>query len=196
VLGIAAAALRLDSTDGVIALNGSVLQMFNHGLYSAGMFFLVGVIYDRAHTRDLNAFGGLYAILPVYGSILIFTSMASLGLPGLNGFVSEFLVVRGAWPVFTAATALSMIGLFFTGAYTLKALWKVLHGPLNTAWAGGHEKSKTHKQGGTQSHALSEINLRELLVIAPLMVLILIIGVWPSWILDVINRAVTGWFSF
>ena len=131
VLGIAAMALAADTQDGVIAMNGAVLQMFNHGLYSAGMFFLVGVIYDRAHTRDLNAFGGLYALLPVYGTILIFTSMASLGLPGLNGFVSEFLVVRGAWPVLTVATALSMIGLFFTGAYTLKALWKVLHGPLN-----------------------------------------------------------------
>jgi NADH-quinone oxidoreductase subunit M len=200
VLGIAAAALRMNSTDGVIALNGAVLQMFNHGLYSAGMFFLVGVIYDRAHTRDLNALGGLYARLPIYGSILIFISMASLGLPGLNGFVSEFLVVRGAWPVFTLATALSMIGLFFTGAYTLKALWKVLHGPLNPQWAGGHgnETGKTRKQTATQipSHSLSEINPRELVVIAPLMAVILAIGFWPTWILDVINKAVTGWFSF
>lgn len=178
VLGIATAALAGASLDGTIALNGAVLQMFNHGLYSAGMFFLVGVIYDRAHTRDLNAFGGLYALLPVYGSILIFVSMASLGLPGLNGFVSEFMVVRGAWPVFTAATALSMIGLFFTGAYTLKALWKVLHGPLNQHWKG----------------RISEINGRELVVIAPLMMLMLVIGFWPAWIVDVINRAVGLWF--
>lgn len=197
VLGVAAAAARSDSLDGVLALNGAVLQMFNHGLYSAGMFFLVGVIYDRAHTRDLNAFGGLYALLPVYGSILIFTSMASLGLPGLNGFVSEFLVVRGAWPVFTLATALAMIGLFFTGAYTLKALWKMLHGPLNPQWAGGHaETSRARKQPAAAVHALSEINLRELTVIVPLMALILVIGFWPRWILEVINRAVTGWFSF
>ncbi|MBA4400231.1 MAG: oxidoreductase, partial [Anaerolinea sp.] len=68
-----------------------------------GMFFLVGVIYERAHTRDLNEMGGLYAILPVYGTVLIFTAMSSLGLPGLNGFVSEFLVVRGVWPIFTLA---------------------------------------------------------------------------------------------
>jgi NADH-quinone oxidoreductase subunit M len=200
VLGIAAAALHQSSTDGIIALNGAVLQMFNHGLYSAGMFFLVGVIYDRAHTRDLNAFGGLYALLPVYGSILIFTSMASLGLPGLNGFVSEFLVVRGAWPVLTAATAISMIGLFFTGAYTLKALWKVLHGPLNPQWAGGHQPSgssvKARKQSAGHAHVLTEINLRELIVIAPLMALILVIGFWPAWILNVINNAVTGWFGF
>ena len=102
--------------------------MFNHGLSAAGMFFLVGVIYDRTHTRKLNEFGGLFTILPVYGSMLNFTAMASLGLPGLRGFVSEFLVVRGAWPVFTLATALSMIGLFFTGAYILKALKQVIQG--------------------------------------------------------------------
>ena len=177
VLGIAAAALAAGTETGNIALNGAVLQMFNHGLYSAGMFFLVGVIYDQAHTRKLSEFGGLWAILPVYGTVLVFTSMASLGLPGLNGFVSEFLVVRGAWPVLTLATALSMIGLLFTGAYTLKALRDVLHGPLNKRWVGH----------------LSEINSRELIVMAPLMVLILVIGIWPTWILEVINRAVLLW---
>jgi NADH-quinone oxidoreductase subunit M len=194
VLGIAAAAVQQPlSQNGIIALNGAVLQMFNHGLYSAGMFFLVGVIYERAHTRDLNAFGGLYAILPVYGTILIFTSMASLGLPGLNGFVSEFMVVRGAWAVFPAATALSMIGLFFTGAYTLKALWKVLHGPVNPNWSSehGHDSVKTKGKGPVvHAHILSEINARELLVITPLMILILVIGIWPSWIVDMINKAV------
>jgi len=133
--------------------------MFNHGLSSAGMFFLVGVIYERTHTRDMKEMGGLYTILPVYGTVLIFTAMASLGLPGLSGFVSEFLVVRGVWPIFTLATALSMIGLFFTGAYILKALKLVLHGPLNTRWEG----------------KLKDINVRELVVMAPLMALMLFI---------------------
>jgi NADH-quinone oxidoreductase subunit M len=178
VLGIAAAAWAVGTDNGVIALNGAVLQMFNHGLSAAGMFFLVGVIYDRTHTRDLNAYGGLFPLVPVYGGILIFTAMASLGLPGLGGFVSEFLVVRGSWPIFTLATALSMIGLFFTGAYVLKALKKVLHGPLNERWVGH----------------LPEIKPREVLVIAPLMVLMLGIGIWPAWILDIINRAVSMWF--
>jgi NADH-quinone oxidoreductase subunit M len=176
VLGIAAAALAGNTPDSVIAVNGAVLQMFNHGLSAAGMFFLVGVIYDRAHTRDLNAFGGLWARMPVYGSLLLFTAMASLGLPGLNGFVSEFLVIRGSWPILSLATALGMIGLFFTGAYILKALKLVLHGPLNERWA-----------------TLSEISTREILVITPLAVLMLGIGVWPAWILNVINRAVQMW---
>ncbi|MBN2550978.1 MAG: NADH-quinone oxidoreductase subunit M [Anaerolineales bacterium] len=178
VLGIAAAAYAQGSQNAHIALNGAVLQMFNHGLSAAGMFFLVGVIYERTHTRSLNDFGGLFPLVPVYGGILIFTSMASLGLPGLNGFVSEFLVVRGAWPVFTLATALGMIGLFFTGAYILKAIKQVLHGPVNEHWIGH----------------LSEINPREILVIVPLMVLMLWIGIWPSWILEVINNVVTKLF--
>jgi NADH-quinone oxidoreductase subunit M len=179
VLGIAAAAFAAGTDHAVIALNGAVLQMFNHGLSAAGMFFLVGVIYERTHTRDLRDYGGLFPLVPAYGAILIFTSMASLGLPGLNGFISEFLVVRGSWPIFTLFTALSMIGLFFTGAYILKAIRQVLHGPLNEHWVGH----------------LTEINTREFLVIAPLMVLMLVIGVWPAWILDVINRAVVMLFS-
>ena len=173
-LGIAAAGLAAGTQHANLALNGAILQMFNHGLSAAGMFFLVGVIYERTHTRNLNDYGGLFPLVPVYGGILIFTSMASLGLPGLNGFVSEFLVVRGSWAIFPLYTALSMIGLFFTGAYILKALKQVLHGPLNEHWHGH----------------LPEINLREMVVIAPLMALMLFIGVWPAWLLDVINKAV------
>jgi NADH-quinone oxidoreductase subunit M len=177
VLGIAAAGLASGTIDANIALNGAILQMFNHGLSAAGMFFLVGVIYERTHTRNLEEFGGLFPLVPIYGGILIFTSMASLGLPGLNGFISEFLVVRGSWPILTAYTAISMLGLLFTGAYILKAIKKVLHGPLNEHWAHGE-------------HKLIEINTREILVMAPLMVLILWIGLWPGWILNVINKAV------
>ena len=187
VLGIAAAAAAYGSSNEVwkasypIALNGAILQMFNHGLSAAGMFFLVGVIYERTHTRNLNDFGGLFPLVPIYGGILIFTSMASLGLPGLNGFVSEFLVVRGSWPILTAYTAIGMLGLLFTGAYILKGIKNVLHGPLNEHWAHGE-------------HKLTEINIREIIVMAPLMVMILWIGVWPAWILNVINKAVVSLF--
>jgi NADH-quinone oxidoreductase subunit M len=181
VLGIAAAGLASGTTDANIALNGAILQMFNHGLSAAGMFFLVGVIYERTHTRNLEEFGGLFPLVPIYGGILIFTSMASLGLPGLNGFISEFLVVRGAYPILTAYTAISMLGLLFTGAYILKGIKKVLHGPLNEHWAHGE-------------HRLTEINSREILVMVPLMALILWIGIWPAWILDVINKAVVMLF--
>ena len=175
VLGIAAAASAIGTPNATFALNGAILQMFNHGLSAAGMFFLVGVIYERTHTRNLDDFGGLFPLVPVYGGILIFTSMASLGLPGLNGFISEFLVVRGSLPLMTVFTVISMLGLLLTGAYILKGIKKVLHGPLNEHWAHGE-------------HKLAEINVREILVMAPLMVLILAIGVWPGPILEIINK--------
>jgi NADH-quinone oxidoreductase subunit M len=152
--------------------------MFNHGLSAAGMFFLVGVIYDRTHTRDLKRYGGIWTVLPVYGMILIFTSMASLGLPGLNGFVGEFLVTRGAWGIFTVQLAISMLGLLMTGAYILKGIGQTLNGPLKPEWRG-----------------LPPMTLREHLVIWPLMALMLSLGIWPQWLLAVINDTVTGIFS-
>jgi NADH-quinone oxidoreductase subunit M len=181
LLGIAAAAKAAGTLDATIAMNGAVLQMFNHGLSAAGMFFLVGVIYERTHTRNLDDFGGLFPLVPIYGGILIFTSMASLGLPGLNGFISEFLVVRGAWPVLTVYTAIAMLGLLFTGAYILKGIKNVLHGPLNEHWTESERR-------------LTDINRREIFVMAPLMALILVIGIYPAWILQVINAAVMKLF--
>jgi NADH-quinone oxidoreductase subunit M len=161
--------------DGIIATNGAVLQMFNHGLSAAAMFLLAGGIYHKTHTRDLTEYGGFWVKAPIYGGIFIFTSMASLGLPGLNGFVGEFLVVRGSWPVYTGLTIISMIGLLFTGSYILKGIRATLHGPFNLKW---------------KDYQL-EIELREVIAIAPLMVLMLLTGVLPNWILPIINDSVT-----
>lgn len=160
---------------GIIAANGAVLQMFNHGLSSAAMFLLAGGIYHKTHTRDLREYGGLWVKAPIYGGIFIFTSMASLGLPGLNGFVSEFLVVRGTFPIFTWLTAISMIGLLFTGSYILKGIRATLHGPFNMKWQDTH----------------LEIEPREVIAIVPLMILIVITGIFPNWILPIINDSVT-----
>lgn len=185
VLGIAVMAFVYGRTfadvglaeDAIFATSGAVFQMVNHGLSAAGMFFMVGVIYDRAHTRDLKRFGGIWTIMPVFGTILIFVSMASLGLPGLNGFVSEFMVVRGSWNVFTLQLALSMIGLLMTGAYILKGIGETLHGPVKKEWA-----------------SLPDMTLREHLVIWPLMALMLSLGIWPQWILVFINDTVSKLF--
>jgi NADH-quinone oxidoreductase subunit M len=164
--------------DAIIATNGAVLQMFNHGLSAAGMFFLVGVIYDRTHTRQLKDYGGLWGVVPFFGAALVFTSMASLGLPGLNGFVGEFMIVRGAWNPFTLQLALSMLGLFMTGAYILKGIGQTLHGSLNPRWKD-----------------LTDMSIREHLVIWPLMALMLSLGLWPQWLLAIINDTVTKLFS-
>jgi NADH-quinone oxidoreductase subunit M len=101
--------------------------------------------------------------------------MASLGLPGMAGFVAEFMVIRSAWPVFTVITAIAMLGLLMTGAYILKGVRATLHGPLNTRWLG---------------HRL-EISPREILAVAPLMALLVVVGVWPAWLVSVINDTVT-----
>jgi NADH-quinone oxidoreductase subunit M len=159
----------------IIATNGAVLQMFNHGLSSAAMFLLAGAIYHKTHTRDMTQYGGFWVKAPIYGAIFIFTSMASLGLPGLNGFVSEFLVVRGSWSVYTGLTIVAMLGLLFTGGYILKGIRAVLHGPFNMHW---------------KDYNL-EIELREVIAIAPLLVLMLVTGILPNWILQVINDSVT-----
>ena len=165
--------------DAILATSGAVFQMFNHGLSAAAMFFLVGVIYDRAHTRDLKRFGGIWSVMPVFGSILVFTSMASLGLPGLNGFVSEFMVVRGTWNLFTVQLVLSMLGLLMTGAYILKGIGQTLHGTVREEW----------------HHHLTDMDLREHMVIWPLMVLMLSLGIWPQWLLVFINDTVTRIFG-
>lgn len=162
----------------IMATNGAVFQMFNHGLSAAGMFFLVGVIYERTHTRDLKRYGGIWTVLPLYGAILIFTSMASLGLPGLNGFVSEYMVVQGTWGVFTIQLALSMLGLLMTGAYILKAIGQTLHGPVKEEWVG-----------------LPKMTFREHMVIWPLMVLMLSLGLWPQWVVVFINDTVSKLFG-
>lgn len=182
ILGIAvvaAASARSELKDAaVMAGNGVVLQMFNHGVTSAALFLLVGVIYERTHTRDLREFGGLGVIMPVYGGILLFSALASLGLPGLNGFVGEFLLFRGAWPAFTRTTALATLGLLFTGAYLLWMIQRVLLGPLNQRWTG-----------------LREIDFREGVAVAPLLVFMALTGLWPGWILAMINETVSRLFG-
>ena len=143
--------------------NGALLQMFNHAMITGGLFLLVGVLYDRAHTRDLDAFGGTWAKMPVYGGILIFVSLASMGLPGLAGFVSEFMVLLGSYKVFLWMTVASCIGILLAAAYLLYMIQRVLLGRLNPKWAN-----------------LPDINAREIFTLVPLMALILLLGIYPN----------------
>jgi NADH-quinone oxidoreductase subunit M len=190
-MGVAVAAAALGNadfitpTDAAIAANGAVLQMITHGLSSAAMFAVVGIVYERAHTRDLSRYGGLWTIMPKYGAIMIFCAMGSLGLPGLAGFVSEFMVIRGAfhaspeggWTIYTYYTMLSMAGLLVTGIYILKSIQKVLHGPIGHEW---------------KAHPLPDINRIEILGVAPLMLAMLLLGVFPSIVLNLINVGISG----
>jgi NADH-quinone oxidoreductase subunit M len=157
---------------GVSALgfSGAVLQMINHGIITGALFLLVGVIYDRAHTRDISAFGGLAARLPVYAGLMFLACFASLGLPGLAGFVSEFMCFLGGFAQWKIYTAVSVLGVLATAAFFLRMMEKVFLGPFNTKWAN-----------------LSDMSARELCSIVPLAILTIAFGVWPKLALSFIN---------
>ena len=157
-----------------IGFNGAVLQMITHGLITGALFLLVGVIYDRAHTRDIGAFGGLGAKMPVYTGLMVMMAMASLGLPGLAGFVSEFLCFLGGFKAWPYHTAVATLGILVTAAFFLRMIEKVFLGPLNQKWAD-----------------LKDMSARELIAIVPLAVLTLVIGIWPRFCLDFINPTIS-----
>ncbi|MBI4355091.1 MAG: NADH-quinone oxidoreductase subunit M, partial [Candidatus Omnitrophica bacterium] len=157
----------------VTGLQGGLLQMVSHGLLTGGMFLLVGVLYDRAHTRDLHAFGGLGARAPVYAGMLTFFALGSLGLPGLSGFVAELLALLGAFPVHRVVTIISATGIVVAAAYMLTVLQHVLLGPLKEQW-----------------RALPDMTRRELATVVPLLILVLLIGLFPSTVLDLQQSAV------
>jgi NADH-quinone oxidoreductase subunit M len=159
------------------ALNGAVLQMVSHGIITGALFLLVGVIYDRAHTRDLDAFGGLWTRVPIYGGVLILASLASLGLPGLAGFVAEFPIFIGAFGVggpYRLFACLGVMGIVITAGFFLWMIQRVLLGPLNEKWAD-----------------LRDMDMREKLSLYPLAALMIIIGIMPMWLLRPINNAMT-----
>ena len=143
--------------------NGALLQMFNHAMITGGLFLLVGVLYDRTHTRDLDALGGIWVKMPVYGGVLIFITLASLGLPGLAGFVSEFMVLMGSYLVYRWMTIASCLGILLAAAYLLYMIQRVLLGKLNPKWVH-----------------VTDINRRELFTLVPLMILILLVGIYPK----------------
>lgn len=165
-------------------MTGSILQMFNHGTSTSMMFLLVGVIYDRAHHRDINKFGGLAQRLPVYAGFMTLALFASMGLPGLSGFISEVLVFLGAfrsdmgrWSSpslsFQSLTILAVLGVVLTAAYLLWMMQRVFFGPLN-------EKYKDY----------ADMNGRELFTLVPLAVMVIAFGVYPQPLLDLTSQTV------
>jgi NADH-quinone oxidoreductase subunit M len=180
MLGFAAGAglTGANATDKAIAINGAILQMFNHGIITGALFLLVGVIYERTHNRDLSKYGGLWPKMPVYGGILVMTCLASLGLPGLAGFVSEFMVFRGSFPAYTWLTVISGLGIIVGAAFLLWTIQRILLGVPS-------EFAKEH-----YLDHLKEIDRRELIALVPLLVFMVLIGVYPSFIVNLINNSV------
>jgi NADH-quinone oxidoreductase subunit M len=164
-------------------LQACLVQMFNHGLITSMLFVLVGVLYDRAHTRELDRFGGLAEEMPLFAAAVGFAFMASLGLPGLSGFWGEAMTFIGAFPRYQLLTVGAVFGVIVTAAYHLWALQRVLLGPFQSAW----RQSKYLEPFGGR---FPEIDRRELFSVAPLAVLVLVLGFWPRPLLELSDRAV------
>ncbi|MFA7331397.1 MAG: NADH-quinone oxidoreductase subunit M [Candidatus Delongbacteria bacterium] len=157
-----------------IGVSGAVLQMINHGLSTGALFLAVGVIYERRHTRLIADFGGLAAGMPLYAFVLVFFVLSSVGLPGLNGFVGEFMILLGSFQSQPGPTAIAASGVVLGAVYLLWMVQRVLFGPL----------------ANPKNQGLPDLSRRELLVFAPLIVLVIWIGVQPQPLLDRINPAV------
>lgn len=162
-------------------IQAAIVQMFNHGLITGMLFTLVGVVYDRVHTRDIDKFGGLAQEMPLYTALVGFAFMASLGLPGLSGFWGEAMTFIGAFPRFRALTMLAATGVIVTAAYHLWALQRMFLGKFREEWRHNHY---LEPYGGK----FPEINGRELFSLAPLAVLVLVLGFWPRPLLNLIDR--------
>jgi NADH-quinone oxidoreductase subunit M len=153
-------------------MNGAVLQMFNHGTITAMLFLLVGVIYDRAHHREIEGFGGLAAIMPLYTGVTAVAFFASMGLPGLSGFISEVLVLLGTWQKYPVLAIFGASGVVLGAAYLLWTIQRVYLGPPN-------EKYIT----------LPEINGREMFTLVPLAVIVVFVGIYPNVVLDLLRAS-------
>jgi len=174
---------------GLFALNsqgiqGGILQMINHGLSTGALFLLVGMIYEQTHTRDFDVYGGLWKIMPVYGSIMLVVTLSSMGLPGLNGFVGEFTILLGAFGSKAIGSGwyagLSAIGVILAAIYMLYMYQKIFLGPEGSI-------VESVKEAG---HALRDLNAREILTIAPILVFIFWIGLYPKPFFALIAPAV------
>jgi len=168
-------------TAGIFAANqqgvdGAIFQMISHGFISGALFLAVGVIYDRMHTREIDAYGGLVNRMPAYAAIFMFFTMANVGLPGTSGFVGEFLTLVGMFKANTWIAAVAATGVILSAGYALWLYRRVVFGDLI-------------KQS---LKAITDMDRREKLIFAPLVAMTLILGVYPSLVLDVIGPSVSA----
>ena len=171
-------------TMGIFAVNqqgvdGAIFQMISHGFISGALFLCVGVIYDRMHTREIDAYGGLVNRMPAYALIFMFFTMANVGLPGTSGFVGEFLTLMGIFQVNTWVAAVAALGVILSAGYALWLYRRVVFGDLIK------ESLKT----------ISDMTTREKAIFAPLVVMTLLLGIYPSLVTDIIGPSVEALVS-
>ena len=167
--------------------NGAMMQMFTHGTITAMLFLCVGVIYERVHHRWISRFGGLATIVPVYTGFVTFAFFASLGLPGLSGFIAEAMCFIGSWqngtPRFHNLTLFATLGILLGAAFHLWALQRMFLG----------EKNKIYTE---QYHHVTEINGREIFCLVPLAITVLVVGIYPNIVIDLMNKSLSDLQAF
>ncbi len=163
-----------------VALDGVMLQMFNHGLTAASLFWFVGLMEQRSGgQRGLDDFGGLREVAPVLAGLMGIALFASIGLPGLNGFVGEFLIFKGAFAIAPGPAAVAVLGLLLTAVFLLTLVQRVFHGPLSERWAG-----------------FSDLSSKERFLAAPAIALMFVLGLWPQLAIGVFNATTSQWAAW
>jgi NADH-quinone oxidoreductase subunit M len=149
------------------SVQGALMVMINHGISTGALFLLIGMIYERKHSRLIDSYGGIARVVPMFAALLTFVSLSSIGLPGTNGFVGEFLVLIGAFKTYPVLSTIAATGVIFAAAYLLWAIQRILFNPLD-------KPENTH---------IPDLNRRELLIMAPLVAVIIWLGVYPAPVL-------------
>jgi NADH-quinone oxidoreductase subunit M len=166
---------------GIFALNpegvdGAIYQMLNHGVSTGGLFLLVGMLYVRRHTHEISEFGGLWKRVPVYAAVFMVVMLSSIGLPGLNGFVGEFLIMLGAFLRIRLATVFAVIGVILGALYMLWTYERVWFGPITKA----------------VNETMRDLTGREIAVMVPVIALMLFMGLFPRPLISRIEPSVTA----
>jgi NADH-quinone oxidoreductase subunit M len=159
---------------GEIGMMGAALQMFSHGVITGLLFVMVGLIYDRAHTRDINELSGLAHYTPIIATAMIMAGLASLGLPAMSGFVAELHVFLGSLDRFEAATVLAVIGIALSAAYILWMVRRVMFGPKNPRWASLPDATAWWEQ----------------IPMAAMLAIIIAVGIYPAQLVDVLEQSI------
>jgi NADH-quinone oxidoreductase subunit M len=196
LLGLGAAGTLAGTSEQArsLAVTGAVTQMVSHGLITGALFLLAGVLYERGHTYDMREYGGLAARAPAFAGLTAVAAFASLGLPGFSGFIAEFQIFTGSLGARPVATGLALVGILITAALFLLALQRLFLGPLRTPQPqdGGPEAQPVSAgvvTGSATTTELVDVRAYEAAAIAPLLLLSLLIGVAPRFLLDVIEPA-------
>jgi NADH-quinone oxidoreductase subunit M len=156
------------------AVEGAVIQMVNHGITTGVLFLMVGMLYERRHTKMIADFGGIWQVAPWFSGVFLFTAFASIGLPGLNGFVGEFMVLMGSYSTLPVAAIFGAFGVVLAAIYLLWAYERVFTGPITIE----------------ENREVADLNVREVTLLAPLIALMLVLGLYPNIILDRVTPSV------